>query len=113
MNSFRGQGHRSDYTNGTSVAVASGDVVVLGNEIGIAVTAVAVGATGTLERSGVHELDALAAGAWVDGAQLYWDAAQLELTAVVAANPLAGKAWGAKVALTTVAQVLVNGRPSQ
>ena len=113
MNSFRHAGHRSNYTNETSTAVESGDVVVLGTEIGIAVTDIAVDALGTLERCGVHSLDALTAGEWDDGDQLYWDATNLQLTNIAAAHVEAGKAWGAKVALSTTAEVLVNGRPNQ
>jgi len=113
MNSFRGQGYRSQHTNATSTAIASGDVVVLGNEIGIAVSDIAVGATGVVERCGVHELAATSADAWADGAQLYWDAATEMLTDTAAANPLAGKAYEAKVALVLLADVLVNSRPSE
>ena len=113
MDSLRGQGFRSDHTNDTSAVIASGDVVVLGTEIGIAVADIAVGATGTLERCAVHSLDALTAGVWDDGAQLYWDDTNDELTDIAAAHQEAGKAWGEKVNLTTEAEVLVNGRPSQ
>ena len=90
MNSFRGQGYRSQHTNATSTAIASGDVVVLGNEIGIAMSDIAVGATGVVERCGEHELAATSADAWVDGAQLYWDTCNEDATTTASSNKKLG-----------------------
>lgn len=115
MNTYRGTGHRRSYTNATSTAIESGDVVVMGVEIGIAVTDIAAtgdtGDTGEVEVSGLHELAAETADEWDQGAQLYWNGTALTDTA--SGNDLAGIANTAKVADEVLHTVLLNGRPGQ
>jgi len=104
-------GRRMNHTNATSTAIASGDVVVVGTRIGIAIADIAVGSVGALAMAGVHKLLATVADSWAAGATLYWNATTEMLTDTAAANPVAGIAWAAKLALATTATVLVNGIP--
>ena len=111
MKTFIQSGHRLDYTNDGSVAIASGDVVDIGDIFGIAVAAIAAAVQGVLEVSGVHELDANAADAWVIGDTLYWDPTNLELNDSASVGDEIGKAAAPKLAAATTARVLLNGNP--
>lgn len=106
---FLGEGRRMNYTNGTSAAISSGDVVVITPRIGVAQADIAVGATGALRLCGVCDLDATSADSWSAGATLYWNATTSKLTDTAGANPTAGIAFEDKAALTTTAAVILNG----
>ena len=110
---YKGPGYRKNHTNETSAAIAVGDVVVLGTRISIAKIDIAVGVLGSVGMGGVYELAAKSADSWAAGATLYWDATLLHLTDTAGANPVAGFAFAAKLALATVAEVMVNGIPEQ
>lgn len=56
-----------------SAAIASGDLVVVGLRVGVAVADIANTETGTLELQGVFELPKVS-GAITQGALVYWDA---------------------------------------
>ena len=110
---YKGPGYRRNHTNETSAAIAAGDVVVLSTRISVAIADIAVGALGAVGMGGVYELAAKSADSWSAGATIYWDATLLHLTDTVGANPVAGIAFEAKLALATVAKVMVNGIPEQ
>lgn len=90
MKNFVQEGHVLDYA--ATSAVASGAVVVIGARVGIAVKDFAVGETGPLRVKGVVELAKLGTDAPVQGALLYWDAANSRLTTTASGNVLAGYA---------------------
>lgn len=90
MKNFVQIGDVLDYTPGA--AVASGAVVVIGVRIGIAMTAIAAGETGSLRVKGVVELAKLGTDVVAQGALLYWDAGDFRLTTTASGNTLAGYA---------------------
>ena len=104
---YRQPGERLATTNGSGVDVASGGVIVAGNQVRVALVAIANGDTGECAVAGVYELAATSADAWDDGDLLYWDAATSMLTDTVAANPQIGFAVGDKAALDVLAEVLL------
>lgn len=61
------------YANATGAAIASGEVVVVGTRIGMALTDIANGAIGEVGMEDVFELPK-ATGAIAQGAVVYWDA---------------------------------------
>jgi len=108
MNTFKGEGIRIAWTNGTGAAVSSGDVVVIGDMIGIAVADIANGSAGALEIQREHSLAALSTGVWSQGEELFWDATNERLTAFAGGNTPAGKAAADKANAATTATVWVN-----
>jgi len=108
MNTFKGEGTRLDYTNSTSSAISSGDVVVIGDMIAIAVADIAVDAVGAVEVAKEHVLTAETSDSWDQGDQLYWDATNEYLTSTSGGNTAAGRASAAKAVSATTAQVLLN-----
>ncbi len=109
MNTFVGEAHRLQWTNNTGADVASGDVVVLGDCISIAVIAVATSAVGTLEVDGIHDLDADSATAFVFGDQLYWDVYAEKLYREPGWTRLpAGLAAETKAQSTAKCEVMIN-----
>jgi len=105
---YKGTNKRFTWTNNTSDAVASGDAVVFGAALGVAVVDIAAGASGELDAKEVFTLPAASADSWDMGAQLYWDASAGNLTDTVGANTLAGMAAADKAALETTASVDLN-----
>ena len=65
------KGHQIDYT--PSSAVVAGQVIVLGNTVGIANVPIAASALGALTVEGLFDV-AKATGAITVGAAVYWDA---------------------------------------
>jgi predicted RecA/RadA family phage recombinase len=95
-----------DYTAGANIA--SGDVVLVGVRVGVALADIANGATGPVQVSGVFELTKLSTDAPVQGALLYWDNTNKRLTTTASGNTLAGYAFkGAASGLATV-QIKLN-----
>lgn len=81
-----------DYTAGT--ALASGAGVKIGSRIGVALAAIAAGATGPVQVSGVFGLAKLSTDVVTAGALLYWDDTNKRLTlTALPANTLAGYAF--------------------
>lgn len=104
----KGEGRRLQYTNSSSSAIVSGDVVVLAKGIGIAVTAIAVGAVGTIEVATEHELAAKSGQAWSMGEQLYWDATNEELTSTASSHNKAGMAGADCASAAVLGRVILN-----
>lgn len=80
-----------DYTPGS--AVSAGDVVVLGDHIGVALNDIAAGVKGALAVRGVFEFPKTAGGstAIAVGKTVYWDASGQVMTETSTSNTLAGK----------------------
>lgn len=98
------RGETLDYT--AEEAVANGQVVSLGNRIGVAGNDIAKGATGALHVTGVYIMDKKASEKITMGAPVYYDAAADEITATEKGNVPAG--YAAATAEAGDAIVLVN-----
>ncbi len=72
-------------------AVSAGDVIVLGNLIGIARLDIGAGTLGSLAVVGVFDAPK-ATGAITAGAAVYWDATNHQVTTTATDNPYLGKA---------------------
>ena len=107
-NTLRGQGDVVTIANASGSAYASGLCVVMGATVGICAQDIADGASGAAYRTGEHALDALTTGVWDQGAQLYWDATNAELTSASTGNTKAGTAAAAKTNGQTTNRVFLN-----
>lgn len=85
--------------------VANNEVVLLGTRIGVAITAIASGKQGSVQVEGVFELKKKTTDAPAQGASLYWDNTNKELTTTSAGNTLAGWAWKAAANGDTTVQI--------
>lgn len=102
------RGETLDYT--AEGAVANGQVVSLGNRIGVAGNDIAEGATGALHVTGVYIMDKKASEKITMGAPVYYDATEDEITATEKGNVPAG--YAAATAEASDTTVLVNiGNP--
>ena len=70
---FIAEGNSVAWTNGTGSAVSSGDVVEMSHTIGIAITDIADGATGTVAIEGVFNVPKVSAAVFSAGEKLIWD----------------------------------------
>jgi predicted RecA/RadA family phage recombinase len=89
--------------------IDSGDVVVMGQRIGVAMTDIANGKTGAVAVEGLATLPVVTAGAIAQGALVYWDVADGEINASSGGNIPAGYAAKAKVSGDTTIVVQLNG----
>lgn len=110
-----GEGSTIPWKNQTGGAVAVGNVVVVGNGLGVLTcgvnsidTSLADGSTGTVNIDGLQQLPKLSTDTWVEGARLYWDASNNRLTVTQGNNRFAGVA--ARIGLNgdTYGYVLLN-----
>ena len=107
MNRFVKEGRVADWTNGTGAAVISGTVIVFGlQQLAIAETDIANGATGSVLLEGVVRLDK-ASGAIAQGQKLWWDAANAEVLNAPAKNAYF-LGYATEAAGTSDAEVLVD-----
>jgi predicted RecA/RadA family phage recombinase len=79
-----------------AAAIVSGQPVLVGSIVGIAVTSYNIGDTATIWLCGKHNLPK-AAEAWTAGAQIYWDNVNSVFTVVAAGNTSAGYAGAAQL----------------
>ena len=94
-----------DYT--PSAAVAAGDVVVLNDLVCVAPLAIAANKLGAVAVEGVFELPK-ASGAIGQGAIVYWDSTNSNITTTSTSNKRAGKAAYAQASGDTTVKVLLN-----
>jgi len=67
-------GETIDYTNGTGALIASGSVVIIGNQqIGIALVTIIIAGIGAVAKEGVFLLAKNTSNAIVQGQKLWWD----------------------------------------
>lgn len=85
---FRQPGNTLTWTNDTGADVASGDVVVLDDTIGIAQVDIADTEDGSVAIAGAHEVPKTTGTAWAQGEKLDWDDSVGEF--VPGATPAAG-----------------------
>lgn len=76
---YRHEGRWVDYTP-ASVAVNAGDVVVLGDFVGIASNDIAVGVQGALHIEGAYDVPLLSGDVPKIGDTMYWDVSALAAT---------------------------------
>lgn len=96
-----------DYTAGS--AISSGDVVVLGEVVSVALGDIANGDTGSVAVEGVFELDCLGTDVVAIGDVLYWDDTNNRLTKTASTHKCAGFAAGASANGVTTCRVKING----
>lgn len=89
-------------------AIKSGEVVVLGSLIAIAVTDIENQATGTGIVNGVWRVKAKQSDNITQGAVLYWDVAQKEATTTKGSNAVLGKAWNNSGTSSVEVDVKIN-----
>lgn len=100
------EGKALDYTP-SGADVSSGDLIIMGVIAGIAKTDIADGKTGAVHISGVFSI-AKASGAVTQGAKLYWDSTNSNLTTTATSNTLVGVAAEAAASSDATAKLLLN-----
>lgn len=71
---YESDGNVIQWTNGTGAAVASGQVVKVGNILGVALVAIAIGASGSVAVEGVFSgVPKVSAAVFVQGEKLIFD----------------------------------------
>lgn len=111
-NTYKQPGNVIDYVAGTDIS--SGDLVKIGERVGVAAVDIASGDTGSVCVDGVHEVAKLSTDVVTQGALLYLDATELELTLTTDGpgsdvNILAGYAFAAAGNGETTVLVKLNG----
>lgn len=91
-----------------AAAISNGQVVLIGKRIGVALTAIAIGAIGAVQVKGVFTIAKLGTDAVAQGDLLYWDNTNFRLTTTVGTNTLAGFAFKAAGAGVTTVEVSIN-----
>ena len=90
MKNFVSVGDTLTITAGADIASGAG--VLVGSIFGVAAGAIANGADGTINLTGVYDLPKVGSQAWTVGAKVYWDAANARCTTVASGNTLIGVA---------------------
>lgn len=96
MKNYTRDGNTLDYANAGS-AIASGDVVVTGHTIGVALTDIATGETGELIITGQVRVPKVSGAVFVVGEKLIWDASAGKFDDS-AASPATGDITGGAIA---------------
>jgi len=91
-----------------AAAIASGDVILIGKRIGVAVTDIALGDTGALAVEGVFDLPKVTTQAPAQGVLLYWDDTAKLITTIATANTLSGYAAAPAVNGDLTVQININ-----
>lgn len=100
------RGERLDITL-TAIA-ASGDVVVVGDILGVAVTGGAIGDTVAVDTEGVFDVPKATGQAWAVGNTLYWDATAKNFTTTSTSNKRAGIAAAVQASGDVTGYVKIN-----
>jgi predicted RecA/RadA family phage recombinase len=113
MKNFRYEGRSLTWTNDTGADVSSGDVVVVGSQIGVAAVDIADGASGTVVMEGVFALPKVSAAVIAQGESVIWDASEgacEDDQATPATGDVSGActAWEDAAATTTTVLVKIN-----
>lgn len=107
---YQQPGSAIDYPNGTSSAIAAGQVVSLTTRIGVAGTDIPASAVGSLYVKGVFAMPKAASTstAIAIGAAVYYDASADNITTTAASNIPAGWAIAAAAENDTTVQVCIG-----
>ena len=95
-----------DYVAGS--AVSAGQVLLIGVRIGVALNAIASGATGAVRMEGVFTIAKLSTDVMTQGALVYWDNTNSRMTLTSAGNTLAGYCFKAAGNGVTTVEVNLN-----
>jgi predicted RecA/RadA family phage recombinase len=95
-----------DYTAGANIA--AGAVVLIGTKIGVALNAIANGASGAVQVAEVFTIAKLSTDVVAQGAALYWDNSNSRLTTTVGSNVYAGYATKAAGNGVTTVEIKLN-----
>lgn len=107
---YKQRGVVLDYVAGA--AIASGKMVLVGTtRVGIALGAIANGATGSVQLGGVFTYAKLGTDVVTQGQALYYDTANDRLTTTVGTNTPAGFAFSASAGGVATVDVMLNGIP--
>lgn len=90
-------------------AADSGEFLIVGELMGVAVAAYDSGAAGTLKRSGVFWLPKTTSEAWTQGQKLFWNASTKKFTIDPAQKQVGAIAWVAADSADTEGKVLLGG----
>lgn len=101
------QGDTLTHTNSSGSAIASGDVVVFADMVGVALVDIVDGAQGEVATEEVWELAKETGVAISQGDQVYWDATNNRVDKTDTNVPC-GKAWAAAASAATTVQVKLN-----
>lgn len=93
-----------DYTAGSGETINSGDLVIKGDIIGVALGKATEGQTVAIRCEGVFTLPK-ATGAITLGAKVYWVTADSNVSTTASGNTLIGVAWGAQASGDTTVKV--------
>lgn len=94
-------GTRMSYQNSSGSKIDSGQVVAVGNQLGVAVADIADGAAGELAMAGIYECPKVSAGVIAQGEKVLWVAASSAFNAG-GTTPASGDISGACVAWEAV-----------
>lgn len=100
------EGKTLNYT-ASGADIASGDFVLIGTIGGVAKTDIADGKTGAVHISGVYSIPK-ASGAITQGAKLYWNTTNSNLTTTASGNTIVGVAAEAAASGDANAKLLLN-----
>lgn len=106
MKNFIQPGDVLDHTAASNLT--SGQVVVIGARVGVAVADITSGQTGPVRVRGVVELAKASADVIAQGALVYWAAGAGNITSTASGNTLAGYAAAAAGAGVTTIRVALN-----
>lgn len=109
MKNYKEKGDVLDYTNATGSDIASGDVVIVGNLVGIAVTDILDTEAGAVNLTGAYELTKDTPLAISQGDELFWSVADQEVTKTATDKPL-GTAFVAAASNDTTVIVKLYGQ---
>lgn len=113
MTNYLRPGHDRGFTAGA--ITAPNDVIVYNagasGSIGVSKDAVANGAVGVAQISGVFRLPKATGTAMAAGTKPYWDATAKNLTTTSSGNTPAGEIHADAASADTFATILINGRP--
>lgn len=72
-NNFHKAGETLDYVNTTGAAIASGQVVAVGQILGVALVDIGIGGTGSVRTEGVFRVPKVSGAVIAQGESLTWD----------------------------------------
>jgi len=103
---FVQEGHYIDHT--PAAALASGDVVVQGDLVGVTVRPLAAGELGSLSVDGICDFNKSTGVAFTVGTILYWDNTNKVVTTTAAGNKSIGKAVRAAASADTTVRIRLS-----
>lgn len=114
MKNFVQAGNVIQYSNVGS-AIVSGDIVVIGDRVGVAMVDIAATTgVGSVSMDGVYDLPKTTSQAWVQGDKLFYDSSTSMLTNVAAAGKKpAGYAFREADSSDSTGHCKLEGKPKQ